>query len=135
MFLFFFCRTSKLQLWTCDSRFLNSFFRKHVQKCKKPSHLLLYELQEASKQTKAYSMSTVETLEQAVNIKKGQNKVQISSISYIVFIFYFFFLQNCIYFRNTNNSKITWVTMKLFIVLIMLRIMERKTSMKTVCLI
>ena len=59
---FFFCRTSKLQLWTSNFQFPNFFFRKHVQKCKKASHLLLYELQEAPKQTNAYSMSTVETL-------------------------------------------------------------------------
>ena len=30
----------------------------------------------------------------------------------IVFMFCSFFLQNCIYLRNTNNSKTTWVTMK-----------------------
>ena len=65
---YFFCRTSKLQLATSDSRFPNFFFRKHVQKCKKASHLLLYELQETPKQTSAYSMPTVETLKQGVNI-------------------------------------------------------------------
>ena len=65
---YFFCRTSKLQLWTSDSQFPNFFFRKHIQKCKKASHLLLYELQEAPKQVNIYSVSTVETLEQGVNI-------------------------------------------------------------------
>ena len=36
----FFCRTTKLQLATSDSRFPNFFFRKHVQKCKKASHFV-----------------------------------------------------------------------------------------------
>ena len=65
---YFYCRTSKLQLWTSDSGFPNFFFRKHVQKCKKASHLLLHKLQEAPKQTNVYSMWTVEPLEQVVNL-------------------------------------------------------------------